>query len=403
MIAASPAPFGPTMISVMRQAIVLGAALLLGASMIGACRGRSEPVPTAAPDTPLAASVAPPAPPSAGVGAAPSPPQTSPEDARRGNALAREAERCLDDLRCSAAEASRLYEEADDAGGADVSCFRFYYGILVPADARRARACFERVVRREGACGEQSPTLERLFLDLMLLDGQGGPIDVARGEALVAGCLYGNDSGVAAEVRARVGPRLPIDFCADIGGTGRNTEVCAQIDGDRAWVAARCAGKALVVELGLDDTGLALWRKADDALAGYVSDHARFVGDVFRNGSMRITQESSVKAAHERDHVDLIRALLDRKPSPEGAAEEQQKAEARAGAEPRDADNRKLLAASRAAWKAYRAAETALVRRALAGPYGGEAAALRALDAELGHRRAQALLDEIRARHGDEP
>ena len=380
----------------MSRARVLVGALLLA----GACRRAPPPPPSIAPDP--SASDAPPSTAGAVANAAP-PREVSPEEAKRGDALAKQSDRCLRDLGCSAAEAARLYLAADDAGAAEVSCFRFYYGILVPADARRARACFERAVRREGACGDQSPTLDRLFLELMLLDGQGGPRDGPRGDALVAGCLWGGDSGVTAAVtqHAAGDSGAPLDFCADIGGSTLDMNGCAAIEETRAAVAAARDEKALVAELALDEAGLALWKRADAAFSTFAIDEMKYAGDVYRDGFVRVMQETYIQASHERDRVEVLRALLDHAPPPEGSAEELRQAEARAHAEPRDADNRKLLARAQASWKAYRAAELAFARRALGARYGGEAAVTRALDAELDHRRARALLDEVKARRGE--
>jgi uncharacterized protein YecT (DUF1311 family) len=56
---------------------------------------------------------------------------------------------------------------------------------------------------------------------------------------------------------------------------------------------------------------------------------------------------------------------------------------------------------AQAAWQAYRAAETAFVRRGFARIHGSEAAAGRALGAELGKRRAQQLRDVVRALRGE--
>jgi len=368
--------------------------------LAGACRRAPPPPPSIAPDP--SASDAPPSTAGAVANAAP-PREVSPEEAKRGDALAKQSDRCLRDLGCSAAEAARLYLAADDAGAAEVSCFRFYYGILVPADARRARACFERAVRREGACGDQSPTLDRLFLELMLLDGQGGPRDGPRGDALVAGCLWGGDSGVTAAVtqHAAGDSGAPLDFCADIGGSTLDMNGCAAIEETRAAVAAARDEKALVAELALDEAGLALWKRADAAFSTFAIDEMKYAGDVYRDGFVRVMQETYIQASHERDRVEVLRALLDHAPPPEGSAEELRQAEARAHAEPRDADNRKLLARAQASWKAYRAAELAFARRALGARYGGEAAVTRALDAELDHRRARALLDEVKARRGE--
>jgi uncharacterized protein YecT (DUF1311 family) len=331
------------------------------------------------------------------------PPPVSPESVLRGDDLAVRAERCLADPRCSAAEAARLYQWADDAGATKVSCFRFYHGSGVPADAARARACFERAVGRERGWEGSSPSLDRVFLGLMLLDGQGGPRDRARGEALFTDCYLGNDSGVgiAAEARERSGSAKPIDFCEDLGGTTLDTNACAQLQGEEADVNARLAAKEIAAALAIDDAGLALLRKADGAWGAFAADEATYVGDAYRGGSMRIAQESWLVASLARERVEVLRALLAPKPAPRVDDREIARAEARAGAEARDADNRRLLGVANASWRAYRAAEVAFVRHAFARKHGGEAEAARALGAELAQRRVAALDAAVRTLRGE--
>ncbi|APR75502.1 Hypothetical protein A7982_00848 [Minicystis rosea] len=332
------------------------------------------------------------------------PPPPSPEAVHRGDQLAGRAESCFADPRCSMSEATRLYLEADDAGASNVSCFRIYYGAGVPADPARARACFERVVAAERDFAGSSPSLPRIFLGLMLLDAQGGPRDRARGEKLFADCHLGNDSGVgvAAREREKSGAQKPIDFCEDIGGTTLDTNACAEVSRDRAVVAAYRATKEIVARLALDDEGLALWKKADTAWDRFTFDDARYAGDAYRDGSMRVAQETWISGARAGERIEVIRALLDDTAARKDAAREVKQAEAKARAASRDAQNKELLVAAQKAWVAYRAAELAFVRRALAKPHGGEAPAARALEAELDTRRAKALQESVKAIKGIE-
>jgi hypothetical protein len=334
--------------------------------------------------------------------AAPPPRPVSPESVDRGDALADRAERCFADPRCSLAEATRLYLAADDAGAARVSCFRFYHGKGVPADAARARTCFERAVSRERGWEGSSPSIERVFLGLMLLDGQGGPRDRARGEGLFAKCYLGHDSGVgvAAEARERSGAPKPIDFCEDLGGTTQDTNQCAELQREEANVDAWIAAKEIAAELALDDTGLALFHQAGVAWNDFARDEAKYVGDAYRGGSERIAQESWRGASLTRERVEVLRALLEPRSVPEPAAGGIDRAEARASAAARDADNRRLLGVASASWRGYVLAELAFVQHAFARRGGGEAA-VRALRAELARRRIVALDGAVRALRGE--
>jgi uncharacterized protein YecT (DUF1311 family) len=315
----------------------------------------------------------------------------------RGDELVKRAESCLADAHCAVADFTRLYLAAADAGAPSVSCFRLYYGIGMPTDAARARACFERAVRQEAGFAGSSPSLERIFLGLMLLDGQGGAREPDRGKALFVDCYQGNDSGVgaAAEARAKSGAAKPIDFCADIGGTTLDTNQCGAVDLDRANVDAQIALKDLATQLALDDVGLALWRAAEKAWGGFASADASYIGDANRGGSMRTMVETSVVAGHLRERPEVLRALVAAKAVPKGAEARLVPAHAHALSLAPDAENRKLLAESDAAWSVYRAAELAFVRHAFAAKYGGAEAAARAAGAELARRRAKEL-DELK-------
>ena len=153
-------------------------------------------------------------------------------------------------------------------------------------------------------------------------------------------------------------------------------------------------------ELALDAASLALWEKARRAWDVFAATDASYAGDAYRGGSMRLAQEHWITAARDRERVEVLRALLTPAPPPAKAEADLARMEHRALAEARDADDRKLAEDAQAAWKAYRTAELALVRRAYGSRYGGAEAAARAASAELARRRAQGLGGVLKAMHG---
>src|SRR5262249_44930072 len=102
-----------------------------------------------------------------------------------------------------------------------------------------------------------------------------------------------------------------------------------------------------------------------------------------------------------RERAEALKALLTPKPAAEDAEEDLKKAEKDASAAGSDAQNRKLLAEAEVAWKAYRTAERAFVRRAFAAKYGSAEAAAGAVDAELAGRRARGLRGAVKALRGE--
>lgn len=297
------------------------------------------------------------------------------------------------DARCTLADAARLFLEAADAGAPSVSCFRLYYGVGVAADAARARKCFDGDVRRETGFAGSSPSLERIFLGLMLLDGQGGPREADRGKALFVDCYLGNDSGVATAVEARAtsGATKPIDFCADLAGSTLDMNQCANVDLERANIEAEIALKELATGLSLTDVGIALWTAADKKWRVFSSADASYLGDANRGGSMRTMVEVSAMASHVRERSDVLRTLAAAKPIPKGGEARLGAARAHALSLSPDAENRKLFAESNAAWAGYRAAELKFVRLAFAEKLGGAEAAVRIAGAELARRRVEEL------------
>ena len=261
-------------------------------------------------------------------------------------------------------------------------------------------------MRREKDFAGSSPSLERIFLGLMLLDAQGGPRDRERGQALFADCYLGNDSGVsaAAEEREKSGATKPIDFCADLGGTTLDTNACAEVQHDRAIVDAQEAVKEIfaaararrrgprALEQGGARLGRLLVRRR--ALRGRRlyrgGQHAPRAGDLDRRGATRASAPRCSARCSSRSRRS------------KEADAELKRAEASARAAARDADNRKLLAAAEVEWQAYRAAEIAFVRRAYVKRYGSETDAARAIDVELARRRVASLQSTMKTMRGED-
>jgi uncharacterized protein YecT (DUF1311 family) len=371
------------------------------ASTAAACHEDELPVPVAesADPSPLASPAEPPAPtaaPSASV--APSDPAPSiGAPPVRGNDLAKRAEQCLDDPRCSLEEAARLLLQADAARATDIDCFRHYYGVGVPIDLPRARACFERSVSAEKGHQGSSPSLERLYLGAMLADGQGGPREIERYRGLFVDCF--EDASVtwlrqeADQRAAGADPSpAPLDFCDDIGGTTLSMQRCGSLEVDKAVFEAQKSMKILAPHL--DDEGLALARKAAAAWSTVAAKDADEWSDTYRNGSMRSLIYVGRLAGREHDRAKALRSLFDHAPGQDdpAAAEKELDREYRAALATRDAEGKKLLVAAQAAWRAYRTAEVAFYRRAL-GQQHGEAAVAKDTTARLTRARIAVLTE----------
>ncbi|MFT3768560.1 MAG: lysozyme inhibitor LprI family protein [Minicystis sp.] len=368
-------------------------ALLLALCVASACQ--RSPAPSPPPDAgepPLPpVAIAPSSVASAPPSAAPPPAPLPPDEARR---RAKRATDCLQDPRCRLEEAVRLHTEAVDAGAIHAGCFDFYYGIVVPADAARARACFERKVAAEKPCNGASPSIERTFLGLMLLDAQGGPRERERGKALFADCLTEGALVIAAAAqREQSGQAKPIDFCADVSGTTLEQNDCAMIADDRADFEAQKAAKEVFATLGVDDAGYKLWSQAQRAWERFTASDAAYARDQWRGGTGAPVVYNLTLVAHTRERPEALRALLTPSPDPDAPREVEKalrSAEASAGKRG-DAANRKLLAEAQGDWLAYRTAEVAFVSRAFAARYGGADAAANAALVALTRRRADAL------------
>ncbi len=373
-----------------RTSIRLAAALAL---LPVACSSPSpqvspEPGATRAPALTASASPAPAARPTASARA-----KATPEAAA---AMLARAEKCLADSACTE-DADALYRQADDAGAKDVSCLRFYYGIGITRDLARTRACLERQV--DGKCGGSSPDLGRLYLAAMLIDAQGGPADAARAKALFTDCFHDAAvTGVLAEVAKRSQPdpkRAPLDFCNDIGGTTLSMGECRGVERDRADAERIRVEKLYFPKL--DAAGKKLAASARDAWNQSVEKESAIFYDVYKGGTIR----SNVTAGHENAlqtyRAEAMAHLFAYKPNPgaDPARAESDMEKAYVEACKGDAERKKVCAASRKAWTAYRDAEVALYVH-VHGASLGEQDVARDVKTTV-TRKYQAGLEELRA------
>lgn len=282
--------------------------------------------------------------------------------------------KCLADAACDAEQAASLVRRADEAGAGGMVCFAFYYGIDVPVDMPRARACFER--DPASRCDEgSSPGIELATLAAMLIDGQGGPADPDRARALLAGCYRdASVQGLQEEAEKRREPalyRAPLDFCKDVGGTTPTIAQCHGVDASRAASVAKRVAREMKTRL--DAKGLELAGKARDAWAAYARRTAEVYGDMYRDGSLQSGAELSHRNELDQQRNEALAAFFDYKPTPGADPAEADRAVADAfKAAPRDPQHKKLLEAARRAFDAYRNAEVALYVHAF-GPTLGKA------------------------------
>jgi uncharacterized protein YecT (DUF1311 family) len=303
--------------------------------------------------------------------AAPPRPKVSQKDAA---ALLKHADDCLRDPTCTE-DGAALYRAADDDGAKDVYCYRFYYGAGVVRDLPRARACFEREVAAQPRGCNGSPDLERAYLASMLIDGQGGPVDFKRAGELLEECYRdGTVSGLEHEIEERRMPqawqKLPLDFCVDIGGTTFTMGRCRMMEVDRILLERAQVERVLLARLDKDAAKLEI--KARDAWSSFAVAEADAYGDGYRGGSMRILVEAAHHGILERRRVEALRKFLDYKPNAGIAAAEAERnlEQAFAASCRTDAPRRKLCAAARKAFVAYREAEVALHVRVHGASHG---------------------------------
>jgi hypothetical protein len=342
-----------------------GRSLLPLAVALLACRAESvtaSPEPVVTPLQPIATSVP---------AAAPPKPKLSLKEA---TVLLRRADDCLRDSTCTD-DGAALYLAADDAGAEDVYCYRFYYGAGVSKDLPRARACFERAVAKQPRDCNGSPDLERAYLASMLIDGQGGSVDLERAEELLGECYRdATVSGLEHEIEERRAPqaweKLPLDFCVDVGGTTFTMGRCRWMEIDRVLIERAQVERALLAKLDKDAAKLEM--KARDAWTTFAVALADAYGDGYRGGTLRPLAEMSFHGLLERRRIEIMRGSFALTPNPmsDVPAAQRNLEKAFAASCRIDAERIKLCATAKKAFLAYRDAEVAFHVRVHGAAYG---------------------------------
>jgi uncharacterized protein YecT (DUF1311 family) len=173
-----------------------------------------------------------------------------------------------------------------------------YYGIGMRADAVRARACFERALTKEGACNAESPSMDRVFLSVMLLDAQGGRRETDRAVSLFDGCFEDQTvQQVRDEAHKRAhGANKRLDFCKDIGGTMGAMDDCAQNNYERALMRRQVVAWPMVSKL--DGRQRALWVAAANAWTEASLRTAQASEALSRGGAvLRLDDDASASAS----------------------------------------------------------------------------------------------------------
>ena len=276
---------------------------------------------------------------------------------------------CLNDPTCSAAEADRLFRAADDAREDAVDCFRFADGDGTKADPRRARACLERAVA-SASCGGSSADLSQAELAVDLIDGVGGPVDIARARRIFDGCFDDvTKQTVLDHARAReadAGAPL-VSFCKDYGGTTLTGNECSARARQHEETRGALAAKRVVAEL--DPDGRALFVTATRAYAAYADAMGSYVYEIYRDGTIRNAAALATESALLARRTTAVARLATYTPPPttpvEAAASAKRLASAVKTAKAETAGVATELAHCQSAWSAYVDAEIALYVRAL--------------------------------------
>ena len=297
-------------------------------------------------------------------------------DAVRAKALLVERDRCLRDPSCSRTETARLTREAADLG-ATVDCALFYYGTVVPVDWQRARVCYQRQVLGSPGCGGSSPSLDRIQLGIMLLDGQGGPkLAFDDIKPFMGDCF--DDASV--ESLKEPMPKEPVDFCTDIGGTTLSMNECAGGRIDRANLEHLLIRKDIAARIGKD--ALAKEENAASRFDRFSNAAADLVSDTWRGGTGR----NFVFASEEESLIDQRNRALTTFAAPLAFASATDRADverahrtlAQKASQQADADRKKLLADAESAFAAWQSAEIAF-ERATVQPVDGDKAQIDAV------------------------
>ncbi|NUP13172.1 MAG: hypothetical protein HOW73_44605 [Polyangiaceae bacterium] len=254
-------------------------------------------------------------------------------------------------------------QPAAAAREADIPCHQLLRGIGVAKDPARARACYERAVAAEPACGDNSPSIDRLQLALMRARGIGGPADSAL--PLLQACFADASAEEVTKV-IQTGKGVPDsgDFCDGLAVTTLHVNAC--FARERADIEVKAAAVERRIEAAHGKAGVDAFRAARAAWDKLATADASHVSDIYRGGSLSSTTFVSIESSRKRTRLDRIASILDgTKPTwPKSAEASRHLAEAR----PKwrafghdDAASHKLFDEADRAFKQSRAEEAQLL------------------------------------------
>ena len=254
------------------------------------------------------------------------------------------------------------------------ACFRLYYGAGPTRDLARARACFEKEVPQR-ACNESPYHLDRLYLAVMYVDGQGGAASADKARALLSECF--DDADIAA-IRQRMAARESappghagkLDFCGSLAGTTRAGMSCSLLASLRIDTALGEMEKSVLGRL--DPPGRELYRKWKVAGDKFAQADAAAIFESISPGTLAPAASNDrvneVHAQQVRDLRELFRYRVHPKNNAAALAEAVRALEERyrqqVERDPR-AKARDSAARAQEAWMAYRDATPALYCEAL--------------------------------------
>ncbi len=309
-----------------------------------------------------------------------------------GGGPERQAEACLADPSCPAADADRLFVVAADAHAPGLDCYRFLDGAGTKRDAARGRACLEREVGTS-TCEGGSAGLDRAELAVLLIDGVGGAVDIARGRALFDGCMSDvTATGVLGHAAAREHDptAAAAKFCGDIGGTTLTSNECLSrglmLDDTRMALAEKR------VAAGLDAAAVKSLVEASQAYLAYAKAMGGFAYETYIDGSIRNAMFIGREAELYQARTKELEGFVARYQAPETTPEDVSRAEKRAAAAlaavtTSTTGEKTALAETQTTWVTYRDTELKFEVQA----YGPK------LGAERVERGARARLEAKRA------
>jgi len=231
------------------------------------------------------------------------------------------------------------------------------------------RACVRRAVMEEPVCEDGgSPDLATLELAVVMIDGRGGPPDIAGARSLLAACF--RDVAVEevlahADAKEKNPQAPPFETCDQFAQTTFASLACLteHVQNEKAWLARQRRSFGSSLERPAFDAAA----RAADAWAMKLGevDYARYAGGTMRNSAAEARIFEAMKARRER--LDRIRAWSPNTSTDEATTREQLGRAKRAILEDAEPEVKKALDAEEAAWLAYRDAEVALYETLHAG------------------------------------